>query len=241
MKEDLKQNRSIPIGIVAGVCAVIVAVGGGITFWINSQPSTEEPTVTPTTLPSTSASPPPLPTPSPAVTVPVTPPSPIASPSPISPPSPEASTPPAAQPIQTNVALYWVRDTAGDLDLVPMEVLVRDTKDPEVVLATAFNRLLTGSPDTNTSSSIPEGTKLLNIAVQDDGVHLNLSREFTSGGGSASMMSRLGQVIYTATSLESDANVWLYVDGEPLELLGGEGLEISQPTTRENFIQEFQF
>lgn len=239
MKEDLKQNRSIPIGIVAGVCAVIVAVGGGITYWINSKPSTEEPTVTPTTLPS--ASPPPSPTQSPAVTLPITPPSPIASPSPISPPSPEASTPPAAQPIQTNVALYWVRDTGVDFELVPMEVLVRDTKDPEIVLATAFNRLLTGSPETNTFSSIPEGTKLLNIAVQDDGVHLNLSREFTSGGGSASMMSRVGQVIYTATSLKSDVNVWLYVDGKPLELLGGEGLEIPQPTTRENFIQEFQF
>lgn len=236
MKEDLKTNPSIPIGIVAGVCAAVVAVGGGIAFWINSQSSTDEKsTLPPTTLPTTP--PPPLPSPieSPTVTLPTTPPSPIQS------PSPEPSTPSAAQPIQTNAALYWVRDTGEDFELVPMEVLVRDTKDPEVVLATAFNRLLIGSVETDTFSSIPEGTQLLNIAVEDDGIYLNLSKEFTSGGGSASMISRVGQVVYTATSLESNAKVWLYVDGEPLELLGGEGLEVPQPTTRDNFLQEFQF
>ena len=170
--------------------------------------------------------------------LPTTPPSPVES---LSPVSPEPSTPSAAPTIQTNAALYWVRDTGEDFELVPMEVLVRDTKDPEVVLATAFNRLLSGSPETNTFTSIPEGTQLLNIAVEDDGIYLNLSKDFTTGGGSSSMISRVGQVIYTATSLESDAKVWLYVEGEPLELLGGEGLEVPQPTTRDNFIQEFQF
>lgn len=238
MKEDLRSKRSIPIGMVAGVCAVVVAVGGGITFWISSQSATEKTTVNPTTLPTASPLPVPSPMESPTVTLPITPPSPVQSP--VSQPSPQPSTSPVL-PIQTNVALYWVRDTGGNFELVPMEVLVQDTQDSEVVLTTAFNRLLTGDPESNTFSSIPPGTKLLNIAVKDDEVHLNLSREFTSGGGSASMISRVGQVVYTATSLQSNAKVWLYVEDEPLELLGGEGLEVPQPTTRENFLKEFQF
>ena len=53
------------------------------------------------------------------------------------------------------------------------------------------------------------------------------------------MIGRLTQVVYTATSLDTEQSVWLSVDGEPLELLGGEGLEISQPMTREIVDTEF--
>ena len=77
--------------------------------------------------------------------------------------------------------------------------------------------------------------------VENNGVYIDLSEEFTYGGGSASMIGRLGQVIYTASSLEPDVKVWIFVEGKPLEMLGSEGLEVSQPITRQNFQQEFQF
>ncbi|MFM7613011.1 MAG: hypothetical protein ACKO4R_02065 [Synechococcales cyanobacterium] len=47
-------------------------------------------------------------------------------------------------------------------------------------------------------------------------------------------------MLYTATSLDSKAKVWISVDGEPLTQLGGEGVLISQPMTRQAFTDDFQ-
>jgi len=73
------------------------------------------------------------------------------------------------------------------------------------------------------------------VTIQNDGIHVDLSQEFTTGGGSASMSSRVAQVLYTATSLQPNAKVWIDIEGKPLEVLGGEGLLLEQPLTRESF------
>jgi spore germination protein GerM len=102
-----------------------------------------------------------------------------------------------------------------------------------------MERLLTGSANADITSAIPAETKLNKLTVQTDGVHIDLNQAFTTGGGSASMQGRLGQVIYTASSLNPQEKVWLSIEGEPLEVLGGEGLLVSQPMTRQEFDQEF--
>lgn len=138
----------------------------------------------------------------------------------------------------TTAQIYLLRDTGKNLELVPKPIEV-NTNQPNSVLEAAFQGLLTESEDAKVSSTIPEGTKLRSLRVQDDGIHIDLSQEFTTGGGSASMSGRLAQVIYTATTLDANANVWIEVEGKPLELLGGEGLEITQPMTRQSFQENF--
>lgn len=135
-----------------------------------------------------------------------------------------------------NVKIYWLND---NLELSPISVTIPQNNNPQESLENAVNILLTNIDKDNHDTTIPEGTRLLSLKVDEKGIDVNLSREFTSGGGSASMIGRLGQIIYTTTTLDPSAEVWIYVDGEPLELLGGEGLEIRQPMTRQIFQEDF--
>lgn len=136
--------------------------------------------------------------------------------------------------------VYWLKDQGDRLELTASPVTVQKSSDNQQVLKTALESLLAGSTDANQITTIPQGTKLLDLTVDKAGVKVNLSQEFTAGGGSASMTGRLAQILYTATSLDPKTKVWLNIDGKPLELLGGEGLEIEQPITRQWFDENFE-
>lgn len=153
-------------------------------------------------------------------------------------PEPQQS---AQAPVKAEkVQIYWVTSKEVDAKLVPasIEIQTKSTSKTET-LAKAFEVLLAGPKQSAHVTTIPEGTKLISLKVTKDGVHVNLSEEFTSGGGSSDMSHRLAQVLYTATSIGSDTPVWLSVDGKPLESLGGEGLMLAQPMTRKEFNDNF--
>jgi spore germination protein GerM len=142
-------------------------------------------------------------------------------------------------PIEQSVQVYWLKDVGDRFELVPAPVTVAAPGQPEALLQSALEAMLKGTSEPELTSTVPSGTTLRQVEIKDDGVHVDLSQEFTSGGGSASMSGRLGQVIYTATTLDPNAPVWLSVEGKPLEVLGGEGLVIDQPMTRADFEQNF--
>ncbi|MCB8751744.1 GerMN domain-containing protein [Planktothrix agardhii] len=203
--EDPQKTRVIPVGIMAGIAACLIAVGAGLSWWTLSSRSPKEPVVSSPTLTL------PQPTPSPSETV------------------------------EKTLAIYWVEDKSGKLAIISQPVQIQAQNDPTVFLNIALDRLLAGVSDPNQFSEIPKGTKLLNLTTKNDEVYVDLSPEFTQGGGSASMTGRLGQIVYTATTLNPNSKVWLSVAGKPLTVLGGEGLEIPQPITRSIFDREFRF
>lgn len=149
--------------------------------------------------------------------------------------TPPSTVPPQAQ---QKVTIYWLKDTGNRLEPVP-QTIATATQQPDETLETAFESLLAGPKDGTASTTIPEGTKLLGLQMKPDGIHVNLSQEFTTGGGSAAMTGRVAQVLYTATTLEPSAKVWIEVEGKPMEILGGEGLELQQPLTRQSFQENF--
>jgi spore germination protein GerM len=157
------------------------------------------------------------------------------------PAAPQPSPSPLTQaPTEQTVQVYWLKTVDNTIAPTASPITVA-SEQPNALLEAALQKMLTGSDNPELTSTIPAGTKLRQVQIESDGVHVDLSQEFTSGGGSTSMTGRLAQVIYTATTLNPEAPVWISVEGKPLEVLGGEGLIVDQPMTRESFKQNYQF
>jgi spore germination protein GerM len=138
---------------------------------------------------------------------------------------------------QITVTGYLIEARENKFVAVPISV---KAKNNEEAIATALKNIITEKKENqNLYSAIPEGTQILSLTIANNDIRLNLSKEFTTGGGSASMRGRLIQLLYTSTSLNPDGNLFLSVEGKPLESLGGEGVEVSQPLRRQSFALEF--
>lgn len=77
-------------------------------------------------------------------------------------------------------------------------------------------------------SEIPAGTRVISINETADKVVINLNSAFENGGGTDSLYKRLNQLIKTAKR-NTNKPVYLYIEGNKAEVIGGEGIMITQP------------
>jgi germination protein M len=163
---------------------------------------------------------------------------PTASPtSPATPSAPTDTPSPTAAPVETMVVrAYFVLDgEAGVEGLVPT---LRDVPETVAVARAAMEVLLEGAildDYDSLATAIPAGTRLLGLSVKDGIATVDLSREFESGGGSASTFYRLGQVVYTLTQFSTIDAVTFQVEGRTVTTFGSEGVILDGPQSRDDF------
>ena len=96
----------------------------------------------------------------------------------------------------------------------------------------AIEALITGPTPYEKSkgvySEIPVDTHIIAINETSDKVIINLNSAFENGGGTDSLYKRLYQLIKTAKK-NTDKTVYLYIDGNKADVIGGEGIMITQP------------
>ena len=145
-------------------------------------------------------------------------------------------------PKTQTVKVYFLSSRSHKLVPVSQVSSATEKKTPEEFLKTALNKLLLQPQQKTLISAIPAGTKLIDLKIQGDLIYINLSSEFAQEGGAFSLVGRVGQVVYTATSLNQKAQVFLSVNGQLISdqnPLGGKGLELRQPITRKEYMAEF--
>ena len=77
-------------------------------------------------------------------------------------------------------------------------------------------------------TEVPSGSEIIYISEQKDKVIINLNSAFVNGGGTDSLYKRLYQLIKTAR-LNSNLPVYLYIDNQRADVVGGEGIMLTQP------------
>lgn len=152
-------------------------------------------------------------------------------------PTPVAS-PAGTTTIRTYFILGSFTDNAG---LAPV---LRQVPKTRAVGAAAMEALLDGPNDAEMGArpamytTIPEGTRFLGLAVDGGVATVNLSKEFESGGGSASVLGRLAQVVYTLTQFPTVKSVLFQIDGQRVTVFGGEGVVLDQPVGRADYTDQ---
>lgn len=128
-----------------------------------------------------------------------------------------------------SVAVYLLRDGR----VAPVS---RTVESSPAIARASLEALLEG-PTTEEraaglASAIPEGTALRDVAIADRVATVDLSGSFDDGGGSASMLGRVAQVVATLTRFTTVERVAFRLDGEPVTAIGGEGVLVDPPIGR---------
>jgi spore germination protein GerM len=228
------------VGIVAAACSPSSGALGS--------PATPPPTTASSVeAPSDDATPDlssPAPTTAPSATAEPTPSAPATEPASSKPTSKPSPTPaPTKAPADTTIvrAYFFLGSFSGNAGLAPV---LREIPRTSAVATAAIHALLDGPNDAELGArpamytDIPDGTRLLDLSIKDGVATIDLSAEFEAGGGKASILGRLAQVVYTLTQFPTVDGVLFKLDGKPVTVFGGAGVSLDHPVGREDYTDQ---
>jgi spore germination protein GerM len=160
-------------------------------------------------------------------------------------PEPTADTPVAEKPRveqpaarSRQASLYFVR--IDDDGIIVRQEVKRSVPASDSPLSDALEALLAGPTEDEIRrkllSLVPSGTKLLGAQVRGSTAFLNFNEAFMYNHyGIEGYAGQLKQIVYTATAFPSVQDVQILIEGARHDYLGGEGVYIGRPLSRNSF------
>jgi germination protein M len=153
--------------------------------------------------------------------------------------APNAAAPASAQGGKTRSAtLFFVR--IDDDGVIVRQEVKRQVAVSDSPLLDSLSALLKGPSEDEIRkkliSLVPQGTKLLSAQVRGSTAYLNFNEAFMYNHyGIEGYAGQLKQVVYTSTSFPTVQDVQILIEGEKHDYLGGEGVYIGKPLSRNSF------
>lgn len=134
-----------------------------------------------------------------------------------------------------DIYIYFLTtDSSGNQYLKPVK---RNLPEDKNKLTFAIEELMQGPNQTENElgiySEVPESAKIINITNENDKIIINLTESFGTGGGSDSTYSRMRQLIKTILA-NTDKPTYLYLNGKQADIIGGEGITVTQPLSEKS-------
>lgn len=82
------------------------------------------------------------------------------------------------------------------------------------------------------STAVPSDVAVRDVHLEGGVLTVDLNAAYERGGGSASMLGRLYQLYYTLTQPSDVDAVRIAIEGDVIEMFGGEGLLLDDPWVR---------
>lgn len=136
---------------------------------------------------------------------------------------------------EQSILVYMLTtDKSGTQFLKPV---VRPLPPGKDKLSYAVEQLFVGPNHNETSkgiySEIPSSAKLVAVTDSESKVIVDVTGSFSYGGGSDSIYSRVRQLVKT-TLANTNKPVYLYIDGKQADVIGGEGISLTQPLSEKS-------
>ncbi len=152
-----------------------------------------------------------------------------------------------AQATGADAILYLVQSPensfTGNPALVPFSGVVMPGAEPmHTVLPGIYGLTMPGlTPPPGFSNMVPSEVEVVGVSEVEAGtITLDFNDAFLAGSGTGLLgdFTMLNQLIYTATQDDEVESVLFTVNGQPVTQFGTDGLDLTDPLTRESFLDQ---
>lgn len=144
----------------------------------------------------------------------------------------------SVEPSLTKVGLFLAKYSDNKVKITDVDIYL---EYEDSLLKETLQTLIDYRDDDSLLNLIPFNTAVNNIKIKDRVAYIDFSEEFAYNSyGVIGYQIQVYQIVYTATQFDTIDAVYFYLEGEPLNYLGGDGYPLNNPIYPYSYLPQFE-